>query len=123
MSDRLLVGTSRESAVMKAGKFRFRKGKEKRVGNAGWKDNSLTWGILLLPIYRIRKKGTLRQCVVRVGEVLFASESSADKGLSFQSWQSPKKKITVEKTGKTIRGCRDKHQGTYLNGMAHGKFR
>lgn len=35
----------------------------------------------------------------------------------------PKKKITVEKTGKTIRGCRDKHQGTYLNGMAHGKFR
>lgn len=23
----------------------------------------------------------------------------------------PKKKITVEKTGKTIRGCRDKHQG------------
>lgn len=51
------------------------------------------------------------------------AESSADKGLSFQSWQSPKKKITVEKTGKTIRGCRDKHQGTYLNGMAHGKFR
>ena len=35
----------------------------------------------------------------------------------------PKRKITVEKTGKTIRGCRDKHQGTYLNGMAHGKFR
>lgn len=51
------------------------------------------------------------------------AESSADKGLSFQSWQSPKKKITVEKTGKTIRDCRDKHQGTYLNGMAHGKFR
>lgn len=39
------------------------------------------------------------------------AESSADKGLSFQSRQSPKKKITVEKTGKTIRGCRDKHQG------------
>ena len=35
----------------------------------------------------------------------------------------PKRKIMVEKTGKTIRGCRDKHQGTYLNGMAHGKFR
>lgn len=35
------------------------------------------------------------------------AESSADKGLSFQSWQSPKKKITVEKTGKTIRDCRD----------------
>ena len=51
------------------------------------------------------------------------AESSADKGLSFQSRQSPKKKITVEITGKTIRGCRDKHQGTYLNGMAHGKFR
>ncbi|WP_147441534.1 hypothetical protein [Parabacteroides sp. CH2-D42-20] len=47
------------------------KGKEKRVGNAGWKDNSLAWGILLLPIYRIRKKGTPRQCVVRVGEMLF----------------------------------------------------
>ena len=42
MSDRLLIGTSRESAVMKAGKFRFRKGKEKQVSNAGWKDNSLT---------------------------------------------------------------------------------
>lgn len=25
--------------------------------------------------------------------------------------------------GKTIRGCRDKHQGTYWNGMVHGKFR
>lgn len=71
MSDRLLIGTSRASAVMKAGKFRFRKGKEKQVGNAGWKDNSLAWGILLLPIYRIRKKGTSRQCVVWVGEVLF----------------------------------------------------
>lgn len=71
MSDRLLIGTSRKSAIMKAGKFRFRKGKEKQVGNAGWKDNSLAWGILLLPIYRIRKKGTPRQCVVRVGEVLF----------------------------------------------------
>ena len=31
--------------------------------------------------------------------------SSADKGLSFQSRQSPKKKITVEKTGKTIRAA------------------
>ncbi len=40
------------------------------------------------------------------------AESSADKGLSFQSWQSPKKKITVEKTGKTIRGCRDKQTYT-----------
>jgi len=35
----------------------------------------------------------------------------------------PKRKRMVEKTGKTIRGCRDKHQGTYLDGMAHGKFR
>ena len=35
MSDRLLIGTSRESAVMKAGKFRFRKGKEKRIGDCG----------------------------------------------------------------------------------------
>ena len=71
MNDRLLIGTNQESAVMKAGKLRFRKGKEKRISNAGWKDNSLAWGILLLPIYRIRKKGTPRQCVVCVGEVLF----------------------------------------------------
>ena len=42
MNDRLLIGTRQESAVMKAGKLRFRKGKEKQVGNAGWKDNSLT---------------------------------------------------------------------------------
>ncbi|MCM0219038.1 hypothetical protein [Bacteroides fragilis] len=47
MNDRLLIGTRQESAVMKAGKLRFRKGKEKRVGNAGW------------------------QRVVWVGEVLF----------------------------------------------------
>ena len=51
---------------MKAGKLRFRKGKEKQVGNAGWKDNSLAWGILLLPIYRIRKKGAcVAMCCVR----------------------------------------------------------
>ena len=71
MNDRLLIGTRQESAVMKAGKLRFRKGKEKQVGNAGGKDNSLAWGILLLPIYRIRKKGKPRQCVVCVGEMLF----------------------------------------------------
>lgn len=71
MSDRLLIGTSRESAVMKAGKFRFRKGKEKQVGDCGVERQLFGVGILLLPIYRIRKKGTPRQCVVRVGEVLF----------------------------------------------------
>ncbi len=46
MNGRLLIGTSQESAVMKTGKFRFQKGKEKQVGNA--------W-----------------QCVVCVGGVLF----------------------------------------------------
>lgn len=51
---------------MKAGKLRFRKGKEKQVGNAGWKDNSLVWGILLLPIYRVKKKGAcVAMCCVR----------------------------------------------------------
>ena len=35
MNDRLLIGTSRESAVMKAGKSCFRKGKEKRGGDCG----------------------------------------------------------------------------------------
>lgn len=44
------------------------------------------------------------------------------KGYPFSHGKA-QRKITVEKTGKTIRGCRDKHQGTYLNGMAHGKFR
>ena len=45
MNDRLLIGTRQESAVMKAGKLRFRKGKEKQVGNAGWlKSNSLAVG-------------------------------------------------------------------------------
>ena len=47
-------------------------GKEKkyRVMIAGWKDSSPVWSILLLPIYRIRKKGTLRCCAVQDGEVL-----------------------------------------------------
>ena len=93
--------------------------------------------ILLLPIYRVRKKCTCvamccagwrgafrpvygkrtEQSAIRLLRMAVRwqwrkrAESSADKGLSFQSWQSPKKKITVEKTGKTIRGCRDKHQG------------
>ena len=37
--------------------------KEEEIGViiAGGKDNSLAWSILLLPIYRIRKKGTLCQ--------------------------------------------------------------
>lgn len=48
------------------------------------------------------------------------AESSADKGLSFQSWQSPKKKITVEKTGKTIRDCRDcQYSLTFKQGWIH----
>ena len=48
------------------------------------------------------------------------AESSADKGLSFQSWQSPKKKITVEKTGKTIRDCRDSQYSlTFKQGWIH----
>lgn len=109
MNDRLLIGTSQESAVMKAGKLRFRKGKEKQVGNAGWKDNSLAWGILLLPIYRVRKKGACvamccvgwrgafrpvygkrtEQSAIRLLRMAVRwqwrkrAESSADKGLSF----------------------------------------
>lgn len=46
------------------------KGKKNGVMIVGWKDSSPVWSILLLPIYRIRKKGAPCWCAVRGGEVL-----------------------------------------------------
>ena len=57
---------------MKTGKFRFRKGKEKQVGNAGWKDNSLPRKYSSFADLSGQERRVLAwQCVVWVGEVLF----------------------------------------------------
>ena len=52
------------------------------------------------------------QCAGRVGEVLSVFGKFRRQRIILLATAKPqKRKITVGKTGKTIRGCRDKHQG------------
>ena len=59
MSDRLLVGTSRKCAVMKAGKSCFRKGKEKQVGDCGGGKTTLLLGDSFLKYFVTKNKVTI----------------------------------------------------------------
>lgn len=118
--------------------LRFPEKKEIRVGDCGEERQLFATQVFFFCRFiGLERSVLVWQCVVRVGEVLFVQftvNGRSNQLSGFCGWpcegsggngrkvpqtkdypvshgKAQKRKIAVGKTGKTIRGCRDKHQG------------
>ncbi|MCE8971854.1 hypothetical protein [Bacteroides fragilis] len=118
--------------------LRFPEKKEIQVGDCGVERQLFATQVFFFCRFiGLERKILAWQWVVRVGEVLFVWLRQTDVAISYPAFadgraevvaetgekfrrqriillvmaKPQKRKITVGKTGKTIRGCRDKHQG------------
>lgn len=93
--------------------LRFPERKEIRGGDCGVERQLFAIQVFFFCRFiGLERRVLVWQWVVRVGEVLSVFGKFRRQRIILSVMAKPqKRKITVGKPGKTIRGCRDKHQG------------
>ncbi len=112
MNDRLLIGTRRESSAMKAGNFRFREGKRKTGSELRAGKATLWRGVFFFCRFiGLERRALHDNGLCGLARCFPLRKVPQTKDYPFCDGKAQERKKCDWKTGKTRKGCRDKHQG------------